>query len=306
MPILTNPFSPDRAALQTSGLVLEVGPYRYALKVDVADVSPDWLKLYQGYPIFAADTLANFRVSMRPPSWARRYFRQNVIADTDVSAPFVPLRKDHTIVGLEMAMNWQTALGGLHYLTLHAGVIAKENNAIILPGASGSGKSTLSAAMGWRGWRFLSDEFALIEPTSMQVHPYPRPVSLKNNSIAVMQEIAPAENFSATFPKTIKGSISYLRPNAHALENMQTRATPRLLVFPQYAAKAAVNLQPMDPQECLVRLIAGSGNYDRMGEHSFAAVMNLVSNCPAYTLTYANFDDADRILQELLSEWAIT
>jgi HprK-related kinase A len=288
--------------LRTPGLIVEIGPFRYALNVDAPGVSGDWLRLYCGYSFAPHDALADFKIALKPPSYLRRYFRQNVIAHTDVSAPFVPMRADHSIVALEMAMNWQTALGSLQYLTLHAGVIAKNNQAIILPGASGSGKSTLSAAMGWRDWRFLSDEFALIKPDTIEVHPYPRPVSLKNNSIAVMREIAPHENFSAIFPETIKGSISYLRPSAQSLSEMHTLATPQLLVFPQYAKAASVSIEPMAAPEALVRLIAGSANYDRMGEHSFYAVTQLLEKCPAYTLTYSNFDDADRVLNELLAQ----
>jgi HprK-related kinase A len=299
---LSQIFSPRVDALRTPGLVVDVGPFRYALTVDAPGVSADWLKLYQGYSFTPHDSLADFKIDLKPPSFLRRYFRRNVIAHTDVSAPFVPMRADHSIVALEMAMNWQTALGSLQYLTLHAGVIAKNNQAIILPGASGSGKSTLSAAMGWRDWRFLSDEFALIKPDTVEVHPYPRPVSLKNNSIAVMQEIAPRENFSAIFPETIKGSISYLRPSVESLSEMHNLSTPQLLVFPQYTKGAAVSVESMEAPEALVRLIAGSANYDRMGEHSYYAVTQLVEKCPAFTLVYSNFDDADRVLTELLAK----
>ncbi len=281
-------------------MVVEVGPFRYALRVEPREISPAWMALYAGYPFYPADSLADFRIDLAAPSWLRRHVRRNVIAHTDVSAPFVPMRADHSIVALEMAMNWQTALGGLQFVTLHAGVIARDNQAIILPGASGSGKSTLSAAMGWRDWRFLSDEFALVNPADVQVYPYPRPVSLKNNSIEVMQHIAPRDNFSATFPETLKGNISYLRPPEQALAQMHTPATPRALVFPQYSAGAAITLQPMDPPEALVRLIAGSANYDRMGAHAFTAVTSLVQSCPAYTMTYASFDDADQVLSDLL------
>jgi HprK-related kinase A len=289
-------------SLAAPGALVEIGPYRYQLVSSVGIVARHWQALYQGYPRPSPGELADFRIGLEAPSFLRRFFRPNVVPDCDVSAPFQPVRRNHGLVALEMAMNWQTALGALRYLTLHAASIAQGSNGIILPGASGSGKSTLATGLGWQGWRFLSDEFVMLSPQTQQLHPYPRPTSLKNESIAVMKAVAPLENFSVEFPETHKGTICYVRPPQAAIDQMHETVTPRFLVFPDFARDAAGKLTPMPPEEAFVRLVAGSANYDRMGEAAFTLLVNLVQTCPAFVMSYAQFSDADVMLRTLLAD----
>lgn len=286
--------------LAAPGALVEIGPYRYRLVSSVGVVALHWQALYAGYPRPLQNDLADFRIGLEAPSFLRSFFRANVVPDCDVSAPFQPVRRNHGLVALEMAMNWQTALGSLRYLTLHAASIAQGDNCIVLPGASGSGKSTLASGLAWQGWRFLSDEFVLLSPETHQVHPYPRPTSLKNESIAIMKTIAPPENFSLEFPETHKGTICYVRPPQTAIDQMHNTVTPRFLVFPDFAKDAVARLTPMAPEETFVRLVAGSANYDRMGEASFKTLVEIVRTCPAYVMSYAQFSDADDMLRALL------
>jgi hypothetical protein len=61
---------------------------------------------------------------------------------------------------------------------VHAGVVGWRERAIVIPGRSYSGKSTLVAALLRAGATYCSDEFAVVD-TSGRVHPYPRPLSLR-------------------------------------------------------------------------------------------------------------------------------
>ena len=66
---------------------------------------------------------------------------------------------------------------------IHAGVVAWQGRALLLPGSSHSGKSTLVAELVRRGAVYFSDEYALIDADGF-VHPYPRPMLLRNGSAA--------------------------------------------------------------------------------------------------------------------------
>lgn len=61
---------------------------------------------------------------------------------------------------------------------VHAGVVAVDDSAILIPGPSFSGKSTLVAALVERGAVYYSDEFAVLDPAGF-VHPYARLLSLR-------------------------------------------------------------------------------------------------------------------------------
>ena len=61
---------------------------------------------------------------------------------------------------------------------VHAGVVAIEDRAVILPGRSLSGKTTLVSAFVRAGATYFSDEFALFDEQGL-VHPYPTRLSVR-------------------------------------------------------------------------------------------------------------------------------
>lgn len=65
-------------------------------------------------------------------------------------------------------------------LFVHAGVVAWNGRAIVLPGASFSGKSTLVAELTRAGATYFSDEYAVLDRAG-RVHPYPRPLMLRDD-----------------------------------------------------------------------------------------------------------------------------
>lgn len=66
---------------------------------------------------------------------------------------------------------------------VHAGVVAIDGRAVVLPGTSYAGKSTLVAALVAAGASYGSDEFAVIGSDGL-VHPYARPIALRHPNVA--------------------------------------------------------------------------------------------------------------------------
>ncbi len=64
------------------------------------------------------------------------------------------------------------------HVFVHAGCVAIDGRALLLPGRSFSGKSTLVAALLEAGADYLSDEFAVLCPDG-RVLAYPRPIALR-------------------------------------------------------------------------------------------------------------------------------
>lgn len=62
---------------------------------------------------------------------------------------------------------------------VHAGAVAWNGGAILVPGSSFSGKSTLTRELIRAGAAYLSDEYAVVDRAG-QVHPFPRPMSLRH------------------------------------------------------------------------------------------------------------------------------
>jgi hypothetical protein len=64
---------------------------------------------------------------------------------------------------------------------VHAGAVVLGERALLMPGATHAGKSSLVAELLRRGATYFSDEYALIDSEG-RVHPYPRPLLLRNGS----------------------------------------------------------------------------------------------------------------------------
>ncbi len=268
---------------------VQIGPITYR----VASVWPQPIAaladLYRHYP--AGDGIADYSVRLEPDRWWRRRLRPSIAIRGDYMLPdALPLPLAQGLLAAEMGMNLQLALGERRFLLLHAASVERDGRALILTGESGSGKSTLSALLGATGWRFMGDEFVLIDPDCGSIHPFPRPVSLKNASISVLEAMHTRDRFGPLLCGTPKGDIRHLRPDESALASMSRTATPHLIVFPRFGFDAAVRDVP--PGEAFVRLTQASTNYTAMGERGFVALSRLVTTTAAKAIDYPDTQTA--------------
>lgn len=84
---------------------------------------------------------------------------------------------------LETDLQLYVAQAARHRLFVHAGVVGWHGQAIVIPGRSFSGKSTLVAELVRAGATYYSDEYAVVDAQG-RVHPYPKPLSLRDNGAA--------------------------------------------------------------------------------------------------------------------------
>jgi hypothetical protein len=75
---------------------------------------------------------------------------------------------------------------------VHAGVVAWNGRAILMPGRSFSGKSTLTAELVRAGATYYSDEYAVLDAQG-RVHPYPRPLALRAAGANEQQDVRAEE-----------------------------------------------------------------------------------------------------------------
>jgi hypothetical protein len=70
---------------------------------------------------------------------------------------------------------------------VHAGAVAVDGRAMVIPGPSFSGKSTLVAALVEAGAAYYSDEYAVLDADG-RLHPYARPISIRTTSNGASEE----------------------------------------------------------------------------------------------------------------------
>lgn len=263
--------------------MLRIGPATFRVGSDWPAPIAALDDLYRDYPAPAA--VPDFTVRLRAPRPWRRWVRASVAIAGDYMLPdALPLPLSQGLLAAEMAMNLQLALGCRRFLLLHAATVARDGRALVLTGESGAGKSTLATLLAARGWRFMGDEFALLDPATGQIHAFPRLISLKNEAIAVAQAAWPAGRFGPLLAGTPKGDIRHLVPPAGAIAAMDTPAMPALLLFPRFGQ--AVDVRDVAAGEAFVRLTQASTNYVTLGERGFDALTRFVATVPARAIDY--------------------
>ncbi|MEG8047204.1 HprK-related kinase A [Sphingomonas aerolata] len=263
---------------------LRIGPIGFRIGSDWRAPIDQLRSLYSDYPA-PQDGVADYTVRLFARRPWRRLLRPSVEIGGDYMLPeAAPLPLRHGLLAAEMAMNLQMALGARRHLLLHASAVERDGRAVLMTGVSGAGKSTLATLLAARGWRFMGDEFALLDPATGLLHAFPRLISLKNAAIPAAEAAWPDARMGPLMAATPKGDIRHMVPDARAIASMDQPATPALLLFPRYGDAAAV--RPVPPAEAFVRMTHASTNYVALGEAGFTAMTRLIAQIPAVAIDY--------------------
>lgn len=137
---------------------------------------------------------------------------------------------------------------------VHAGVVGAGQGCIILPAAAGSGKSSMTAALVHRGFRYYSDEVALIDPKTFHVPPVPLAICVKSTGWEVMARYYPDLLASPPHRRGDGKLVRYVAPPVGSA--LWPPAPVRHIVFPRYDREARTELKPIARSEALGRLMA--------------------------------------------------
>lgn len=274
---------------------VRIGPVGFRIGSDARPPIDALAALYAGYP---APDVPDFTVRLPLVGGWRRWARPALRIEGDHVLPdAAPLPLAHGLLAAEMAMNLQVALGHRRHLLLHASAVERDGRALVMTGESGAGKSTLATMLGAHGWRFMGDEFVLLDLADGRVHAFPRLVSLKNAAIAEVARRVPGARFGPLLRDTPKGDIRHLVPDPAALAVMDTPAVPALLLFPRFGLPPET--RGVGAGEAFVRLTQASTNYTALGEPAFDALTRLVDTVPRAAIDYPDTAAGIAAVEEL-------
>lgn len=278
--------------LKQAGIFLQTGSFITRLQTSIPSVAEGIGLLYADYPLAEQHDFADFHVSLAPPRNLRRWFKPQVLFLSDGDSPFKPLPLDQAFPMLEWGLNWCVSGHANRYLIIHAAVVEKGGYAAILPAPPGSGKSTLCAALVNRGWRLLSDELTLIDTRDGKIVPLPRPVSLKNQSIDIIQRYEPAAIFSRKISDTIKGTVAHMKAPTDSVVRAAETARAAWVIFPKYQAGATTRLEALSQSRAFMRVADNAFNYSLLGTSGFETMANLIDASLCYDFIYSVLDEA--------------
>jgi hypothetical protein len=182
-------------------------------------------------------------------------------------------------------------------VAIHAGVVAVNGRAVILPGHPDAGKSTTVAGLVRSGFSYLTDEAALLRIDHPFVLPFPRPLMLEQGSIDVLELNGELPLEYDAFRKRMHHvAPDDLRPRA-----VGAPAPVGYVVAPRYRPGATTELIALSPAETLFLLARNAFNLPHVGREGFAALERLARSVPGYRLDIGHLPSAVEAVRELIA-----
>lgn len=183
-------------------------------------------------------------------------------------------------------------------LLFHAAVIEKGRKAIIFPAVTRSGKTTLAAALSRQGWRFYSDELAVLNKENLKVSPFLLPMSIKNGSVEVLKKYYPALPEAEVYLRPDNKRVRYIIAPQESLASEEEEAPVGALVFLEYSPEAASSQKEIGKADALKRL-AATGSSDReLAMDDVEAMIAIVEQVPCHELVFSDLDNAIELLKD--------
>jgi len=205
--------------------------------------------------------------------------------------------------GLLATLEWAIAsvaveVLGEGYLLLHAGAVAWDDHAILMPAGSGSGKSTLTAGLVAAGFALASDEVGVLDPISLELLPFARGICVKAGSRPALARWYPSILADAPHHRFGGEEVWYLSPPPDAWLPAPTPV--RSVVLPRYEPGAETRLESMARSDVLPILLEQSFSVPKHGGFGIQTVTRLLQQADCYHLTLSSLDEGVALLRDLV------
>ena len=160
------------------------------------------------------------------------------------------------------------------WLLFHAAAATFGRRAVVLPAPSGAGKSTLVDHLVGEGFGYLADEIVAVDPATLSIVPYPKPMVLEVGSKPVVR----------AHPKTVEW------------------AQPFVIVRPQFSPERGGALRPVKRSQAVLLLAENAFNFHDHGVSGLRTLAQLVRQCETYEL---DVDDLAAAVRNIRSAFAM-
>lgn len=178
---------------------------------------------------------------------------------------------------------------------LHASAVTLEGRTVLLAGPSGTGKSTFTAALVAAGGTFLADDLVPLDVSGKTVRGFPLALSVKSGSFAAVEALHPDLAGVPRLPLRHL-QVRYLDLNKGA--PVAAACDPALIVFPEYAPGADLEVEAIAPAAAFAFLIE-TGSEPEGTPRSIRPLVRLVERVPAYRIGYGDLAEAAATIRAL-------
>ncbi|MGH2705952.1 MAG: hypothetical protein ACRDJ4_12940 [Actinomycetota bacterium] len=207
------------------------------------------------------------------------------------------LRSSQSTAGAAEHLLWHVMRSAIettpNQLLIHAGVVGGADGVVLLPGPSGCGKTTLVARLVGAGYRFLSDEIAVLDPAAGLVRPFPRALSVRPGMLELIE-------LPAGLRMSAKDAGVMVPPEALRPGGVGTAGTPQLVISPSYESGSETRLEEVSSSQAVAMLASHAFNLESFGRRALIVLGDFVRGARCYRLRYGDVADAVRQVERLV------
>lgn len=208
-----------------------------------------------------------------------------------------------TLTGLMGEINHAALAGGEGNLLLHAAAVARpDGGCLVLCGASGSGKSTLTAALVAGGLGYVTDETVCLDPVSLRVTPYRKPLSLKIGAQQLLPHLAPSAELPVPHEEGSAWLVAPSRLGPHP--DPPARLHPDLVVFLTWTTARTPAVRDLTAGETAFLAGRNSSRLAATEGGPLAALARLAQQVPGFRMHHHDSESAAAAVQDLWAEVA--
>ena len=203
---------------------------------------------------------------------------------------------------LEAAINSQVLHTYTEYFQLHAGVMARDNRAVVFTGKSGTGKTTLTAGLLARDWKYVCDEFALIDPDSLLVYPFPKPLSIKQGGLELIRELGlPICDRDWVSPK-VDRRFTFVVPAEARADCLAAPCAIDVILFATRREHMPPGLTRLTESEAAMTLYRFGLNTHDLKRAGFDAAVSLARRTRCFEVNLGSLEHDCDMIESLMSE----
>ena len=172
---------------------------------------------------------------------------------------------------------------------------------MVFAGASGCGKSTLVAGLLPRGWKYLSDEFALIDPSTLYLRPFPKAVCIKAGAFGIVRRMNLPFAGRRYYVKGLKGRVGYINPHDLGPGTIAGPTPVRFVIFPNYVEGREPRLYSLSRARAALSLARCGLNRTVFPNQAIPILSDVVRGADCFRLESGPLADTCELIESLVT-----